>query len=437
MESYGVQIGLVLVLVVLNAAFAGSEIALITLRESQLKRLETRGAGGQLVARLARDPNRFLATIQIGITLAGFLASATAAVALADPLIPPLSPLLGAAAGPVAIVLVTVALTFVTLVFGELAPKRVAMQRAEAWALLVARPLNLVAVLSRPAVWLLSASTDLVVRLSGGDPDAGKEEVSEEELRDIISTQPGMTPEQRTILAGAFEINDRRLRQVLVPRREVDVVSAGLSAQDAVLLLAEHGHSRAPVVEDDDLDDIVGVVHWSDLLRGRGTAGELARTPLLLPDSLPVSLALEHMTAGRQQLAFVIDETGSVDGIVSLEDLLEEIVGDIYDETDSDIRTATHRDDGSIRIPGTFPVHDLPDLDVRVEALPEGNYVTVAGLLITLLGRIPGEPGAEIDLGSWTAAVTAADGRAITEIVLSPRSPVGVPPNGIRTPEQK
>ncbi|HEY0699562.1 MAG TPA: CNNM domain-containing protein, partial [Micromonospora sp.] len=169
MSGYGVQVTLVLVLVLVNAVFAGSEMALVSLRESQLQRLERTSPGGRVLARLARDPNRFLATIQIGITLAGFLASAAAAVSLAAPLVEPLG-FLGSAAGPVSIVLVTILLTFVTLVLGELAPKRIAMQRAEGWALLVARPLDALSAFSRPAVWLLGRSTDAVVRLTGVDP---------------------------------------------------------------------------------------------------------------------------------------------------------------------------------------------------------------------------------------------------------------------------
>ncbi|MFC9087415.1 hemolysin family protein [Nocardiopsis dassonvillei] len=418
MESYGVQLGLVLVLVLVNALFAGSEIALITLREGQIKQLAARGPGGRAVARLARDPNRFLATIQIGITLAGFLASATAAVSLAQPLIEPLG-FLGTAASPVAIVLVTVLLSFVTLVFGELAPKRIAMQRAETWAVLVARPLDLLAMLSRPVVWLLSVSTNLVVRLTGGDPSAAKEEVSEEELRDMLATQRGMTREQRTIISGAFEIDDRRLRQVVVPRGEVFTIPARTPAAQAAQMLAEHGHSRAPVVNDDDLDDVLGVVHWSDLVRGEADAGELAREPLLLPDSLVVSLALRRMIAEHQQLGVVINEVGGVDGIVSLEDLLEEIVGEIYDETDSDIRTVTRNADGSFTLPGTYPVHDLPDIDVHLDDLPEGDYVTVAGLVIAVLGHIPQEPGEEVVLNSWKARIDQANGRTITQVTMS------------------
>ncbi|MBB6120596.1 hemolysin family protein [Nocardiopsis algeriensis] len=419
MESYGVQLGLVLVLVLANALFAGSEIALVTLREGQIKQLAARGPGGRAVARLAQDPNRFLATIQIGITLAGFLASATAAVSLAQPLIEPLG-FLGSAAGPVAVVLVTMVLSFLTLVFGELAPKRIAMQRAEAWSLLVARPLNLLATISRPVVWLLSVSTDLVVRLTGGDPSASREEVGEEELRDMLATQRGMTSEQRTIISGAFEIDDRRLRQVVVPRGEVFTILARTPADEAAHLLAEHGHSRAPVVADDDLDDVVGVVHWSDLVRGQGSAGDLAREPLLLPDSLVVSLALRRMIGDHQQLGVVVNEMGGIDGIVSLEDLLEEIVGEIYDETDSDVRGAVRHDDGSLTLPGTYPVHDLPDVDVHLTDPPEGDYVTVAGLVIAVLGHIPKRPGERVTLGDWTARVDQTNGRTVTEVTLRP-----------------
>lgn len=419
MESYGVQLGLVFVLVLVNALFAGSEIALITLREGQIKRLAARGPGGRAVARLAQDPNRFLATIQIGITLAGFLASATAAVSLAQPLVEPLG-FLGSAAGPVSIVLVTVLLTFATLVFGELAPKRIAMQRAETWAVMVARPLDLLARLSRPVVWFLSVSTNLVVRLTGGDPSASKEEVSEEELREMLATQRGMTREQRTIISGAFEIDDRRLRQVVVPRGEVFTIPARTPVDQAAHMLAEHGHSRAPVVDDDDLDDVLGVVHWSDLVRGEGNTGELAREPLLLPDSLVVSLALRRMIAEHQQLGVVVNETGGIDGIVSLEDLLEEIVGEIYDETDSDIRTVARNDDGSFTLPGTYPVHDLPDIDVHLTDLPEGDYVTVAGLVIAVLGHIPQEPGDEVELGSWRAGVDQTNGRTVTQVTMHP-----------------
>src|SRR5687767_7526091 len=188
MNGIAGEVILVLVLVLVNAVFSGSEMALVQLRESQIQRLERQSRRGRVLGRLTRDPNRFLATIQIGITLAGFLASAAAAVSLSKPLIEPLS-FLGAAAQPTAIVLVTVALTFVTLVIGELAPKRIAMQRTEGWAMLVARPLDILSTISRPAVWLLSVATNVLVRLAGGDPSAQREEVSTEVIRDMVAAQ--------------------------------------------------------------------------------------------------------------------------------------------------------------------------------------------------------------------------------------------------------
>ena len=206
------QLALVAALVLLNAAFAGTELALISLREGQLQRLEQAGGTGRVLADLARDPNRFLATIQIGITLAGFLASAAAAVSLADPLTGPLG-FLGRAARPVAVVAVTMVLTFFTLVLGELAPKRIAMQRAERWGLIAARPIAALARLARPVVWLLSASSDLVVRLAGTDPTERRGEVSEAELRELVVTQEAFTPEQRMIIAGTFEAGERGIEE--------------------------------------------------------------------------------------------------------------------------------------------------------------------------------------------------------------------------------
>lgn len=256
--------GRVAILVLVNAAFAGSELALVSLREGQLRRLEARGGSGRVLARLAREPNRFLATIPIGITLAGFLAAA-AAVSLAEPLQKSLT-FLGGAARPVAIVVVTLVLTYVTLVIGELAPKRVAMQRAEGRGLVAARPLAILSAITRPAVWALSHSTDLAVRLMGGDPERQREEVSEEELRDLLGAHRAFSAQQRTILSGAFEIADRRLSQVLRPRRDVVALDAATDIPDALEALDASGHSRVPVAEDGDLDRVVGVVHLRDVV---------------------------------------------------------------------------------------------------------------------------------------------------------------------------
>lgn len=412
------QLGLVGLLVLLNAAFAGSELALVSLREGQLHRLEQSSGTGAVLARLVREPNRFLATIQIGITLAGFLASAVAAVSLAEPLEGPLS-FLGGAAGSVAIILVTLALAYVTLVVGELAPKRVAMQRAERWGLLVARPLAALSAATRPAVWLLSASTDVAVRLMGGDPHRQREEVTEEELRDMVAAQRTFTEKQRLIIDGAFEISERTLQEVLRPRRDVFVLDADASTDLALRQLAASGHSRAPVGVQGSLDDVVGVVHLRDLLgEGDQPVSEVMAEMCAFPGTVAVLDALHELQARRVQMAVVVDEHGSTTGIITVEDLVEELVGEIYDETDRDVMAVRRESDGSMLVPGGFPVHDLRDIGLH--EIPSGGSTTLAGLLLERLGRIPDTPGDRVLVGEWEFEVISVDRHAIREIRVRP-----------------
>ena len=414
------EVLLVLVLVLVNAAFSGSEMALVQLRDSQVQRLERQSRRGRVLGRLTRDPNRFLATIQIGITLAGFLASAAAAVSLSKPLVEPLS-FLGSAAEPTSIVLVTIVLTFVTLVIGELAPKRIAMQRTEGWALLVARPLDILSMISRPAVWLLGVATDLVVRMLGGDPKAQREEVTTEEIRDMVAAQQEFSEEQRTIISGAFEIADRILREILVPRRDVVTLPTGTKASEALRMLIDGGHSRAPVVGPAGLDDVIGVVHLRDLVDADGPVDGVARPGLFLPETLRVSDALRQLRQERQPLALVVDERGAIDGIITMEDLVEEIVGEIYDETDRDVQAVVRESDGALLMPGSFPVHDLPDVGFDADGPDEGDYTTIAGMVLAALGHIPTEPGEVVELPEFSAEVVEVTGRAITRVRLRPK----------------
>ena len=408
------EIGLVLLLVLINAAFAGSEVALISLREGQLRRLEREGEQGRLVARLARDPNQFLSTIQIGITLAGFLASAAAAVSLAEPLVPLLG-FLGRAADPVAVVLVTMVLAYLTLVVGELAPKRIALQRPERWARRAARPLTVISTLTRPAVWLLSRSTNLLVRLAGADPRRQREEVTEEEVRDMIATGSVFRPEQRRILAEAIEVGERRLRDVLVPRRDVVAIPADASVAEAIGLLLGTTHGRAPVYRG-DLDEVIGLVTLQDLVGAEGPVASRVRPVVALPESMTVLDALRRFQAEREQLAIVLNEYGGTEGIITLEDLLEELVGEIYDEFDPDSHGIHRQPDGSLVLPGSFPVHDLADLGI---SLPEGDYATVAGLVLDRMGRIPGE-GEAVEVDGWRLEVLGVENHAITRVRLVP-----------------
>jgi putative hemolysin len=420
-DGYWFQIALVLILVLINAVFAGSEMALVSLRESQIRRLERTSRGGRTLARLARDPNRFLATIQLGITLAGFLASAAAAISLAEPLAGPLG-FLGSAAEPVAIVGVTIVLSFLTLVLGELAPKRIAMQRAEGWALLAARPLDVLSTLSRPVVWLLGWATNLVVRLAGSDPHAGREEVTTEELREMVAAQRSISPDQRMIISGAFEVAERMLKEILVPRRDVFVLPAGLPAGQGLHRLRDSGHSRAPVVGPAGLDDVTGIVHLRDLIDGELPVADYAHEPLFMPETLHVTDAIRQLRQFRQQFALVVNELGAIDGTVTMEDLVEEIVGEIYDETDRDVQAVVREPTGAFLLAGGFPIHDLPDIgiDLNEDRNGEGDYTTIAGLVLARLRHIPRAPGETVALAGYSAEVVEITGRAITKIRLRP-----------------
>jgi putative hemolysin len=421
MSGYLLDLALIGFLVLINAVFAGSEMALVSLREGQVKQLERDGGQRAMrLVRLARDPNRFLATIQIGITLAGFLASAIAAVSLAEPLVPRLGAL-GSAAEPLAITGMTLILAFLTLVLGELAPKRLAMQKALPWALVVAKPLDLLSTASRPAVALLGVSTNLVLRALGGRTDAAAEKLSPEELRDLVTSHESLNPEQREIISGALEIQGRMLREVLVPRGSVFFLRGDLSVGEARNAMAEAGHSRAPVTRGNYLDDVAGVVHWGSVITGGDARVQTVATPaMVLPDTARISNALRQFKAERQQMAIVIDEYGAVDGIVTLEDLLEEIVGEIYDETDRDLVGIAEAADGSLTLPGTFPIHDLVDLGVSLESPGTREYSTVAGIVLMHLGRIPDTPGDVVELEGWNIEVLEVAHHAVTKVCVRP-----------------
>jgi putative hemolysin len=409
----GLDLAIVAACLLVNALLAGSEIAFVSLRDTQLSRIEQRGERGRVLAGLARDPTRFLTTIQLGITLAGLLASASVAQEAADRLEGPLG-FLGAAARPVAFALVLLVLTFLTMVVGELAPKRLAMQRAEGWGLLAARPIAALDAIARPVVWLVGKSVDLVVRVLGGNPQARSEDVTEEEVRDLIATSVE-DEEQRTILSGAFEAAERTLREIVVPRSHVVALPVDAPTKQARAELVGAGHSRAPVFEG-DLDDVRGVVHLIDLVDEEGPVAAHMRPATVIPEAVSVLDALRRLRTDRQQMAVVVNEHGATEGIVTVEDLLEEIVGDLYDEFDPDLGTVEQEEGGALVLPGDYPVHDLPDLGV---SLPEGPYATVAGWALARLGHIP-ESHERVEADGWRVEVLEVEKRAIKRVRMCP-----------------
>jgi putative hemolysin len=428
-ETLG-SIGLVLLFVFIGGIFAAAEMALVSLRETQLTQISQRSRRGERVARLARNPNRFLAAVQIGVTAAGFFSAAFGATTLADDVTPVLVGwgLSVEIAQPLALVVITLAIVYLSLVLGELAPKRLALQRAERVATVVAPPLDRFASLMRPVIWLLSKSTDVVVRLLGGDPGIGREAITEEELRDLLSGHEALGVEERQIVEDVFAAGERQLREVMRPRTEVDFLDAAMPVYQAVKLASELPHSRYPVVRGSS-DDVVGFVHVRDLfapdIANRSVrVGELARDIVLLPGTKRILPALSEMRRAGGHIAVVVDEYGGTAGIVTLEDLVEELVGDIRDEYDAADDTLAQSLGGAVEVDGLLNIEDFAE-QTGVE-LPDGPYETVAGYVMAALGRLPGT-GDSVAIDGRRLEVLALDGRRAARLRLTPEGPPSEP----------
>jgi len=415
-------IALVVLFVLVGGVFAAAEISLVSLRDSQARALSSRGRRGRIVAELNEDPNRFLAAVQVGVTLAGFLSAAFGGATLSKDLEPVLSDigLPDGLVGPLALVLVTVAISYLSLVLGELAPKRLGLQRAELFAMALGPMVDRISRFSRPVIWLLSRSTDLVVRLLGGDPNAQREEISQAELRELVNTHETLGEEERRIVEDVFEAGDRHIREVMVPRTEVDFLDASLPVYKAVREALSMPHSRYPVI-DGSADDVVGFVHVRDLLdpdmASRSVrVAELARNALVLPWTRPILAALTDMRREGTYFAIVADEYGGCAGIVTMEDLVEELIGDIKDEYDVDEAETTRHRGGDVEVDGLLNLDDFEDETGLV--LPEGPYETVAGYIMATLGRLPAI-GDSVEVGGHRVTVTEVDGRRVSRVLVS------------------
>ncbi len=422
------NIGVVLLFTLIGSFFVAAETALISLRESQVQHLAgTEGSRGRRLRSLVSEPNRFLAAVQVGVTLAGFLSAGFGASRIA-PQVTPWLESLGlptSLASSLAFVAVTVVIAYLSLVFGELVPKRLALQRAEAVSLAVAGPVDGIAKFFRPFIWLLSVSTDAVVRLLGGDPDAAKEGISGEELRGLVAAQDSLSTEERDLIDEVITSGGRELAEVMVPRTEVEFLDAALPVTKAVGKIREMPHSRYPVV-DGSADDVVGFVHVRDLLdpdmaKRSLRIERLVRPVQRFPDSKAILAAMQEMRDRGSHMAIVVDEYGGTAGIVTLEDLVEELVGDIRDEFDSR-QTPTYRPGGEIEVDGLLSLDDLQD-EVGLE-LPDGPYETVAGFMVAQLGRLPAR-GDRVDLAGSSLTVVEMDHRRIArvQIVTGPGEP--------------
>ncbi|MDN4172950.1 hemolysin family protein [Nocardioides sp. SOB77] len=415
-----VNLGLVVLFVLVGGVFAATEIALVSLRDSQVSRMERESARGARVAAIARDPNRFLAAVQIGVTVAGFFSAAYGGSTLAPDVAPYLVDLglPEGAADTAALVSMTLLIAYLSLVLGELVPKRLALQRSAQLSLLVGPPLDRFATVMRPVIWLLSRSTDALVRLLGGDPSATNDELSEEELRDIVATHEGLDEQERRILSDVFAAGRTTVKEVMRPRREVAFLAGDLPLAEAVDQVRGLSWSRYPVTGAGGFDDITGFLHVRDLLDLRDAGDRLVRDVqrevLVVPETNHVLPTVTRMRREGVHLAVVVDEYGGTDGIVTLEDLVEEIVGEIRDEHDApepEVRTP----DGSLLLEGGLSIEDFAER-TGVE-LEDGDYETVAGYVVSRLGRIA-EAGDAVPVGDVLLRVAETDAARVTRIAV-------------------
>ena len=418
------DIGLVLAFILLAGIFVAAEIALISLRESQVRQIEATGKRGARVALLTKNPNRFLAAAQVGITFCGFLSAALGADRIGTDFVIPQLERWGLSHGfatLLSLVGLTTVIAYISLVFGELVPKRLALYRTEKIALAAAPVIDQIARIFAPTIWLLSKSTDAVVKLFGLKPEEVRGQMSESELVDLVTGHNALTVEERDILEEVFNAGDLSLHEIMVPRIEVDFLDVALTVAQAKKSAIETAHSRYPVTRGSS-DEVIGFLHTRDLLRlsesdSSKSILEFLRPIVYLPGTKGVLPALTEMRSKRSHIAVVLDEYGGTDGIVTLEDLVECFVGDIHDEYDAVIGEVTAQSKvGDFEVDALISLEDL--YDQTQIALPEGPYETAGGFVMHSLGRIP-EPHDVVKIDGLTINVLTVEGKRAGQLLIS------------------
>ncbi|MBN8928603.1 MAG: hemolysin C [Rhodospirillales bacterium 69-11] len=428
--SIGIEVFVILLLIVVNGLFSMSELALVSVRRARLAVLERKGVQGAAAARaLADDPQRFLPTVQVGITLVGVLTGVFGGARIAGHLqawfetMPTVAPF----AQTLSLALVVVLTTYLTLVLGELVPKHLALRRPEEVASRVARPITLMARLTAPAVWVLGWSSTLILRLFGMQR-AAEQSVTEEELRALLAegAQAGVLEiEERDMIERVLRLADKPVRAIMTPRTELAWIDRTDPPKEIAAALKAAPHSRFVVCEG-SVDNVVGVVQAKDLLdRILGgselSVGAALRQPIVVPDTVTALDALERLKADPLGLALVMDEYGSFEGVVTAADVLEAIVGDPSDTAGS-ATGAGQTGETSLTMDGMMPVDELKARLALPDLPAEGSYHTLAGLVLALLRRVP-RVGDRIVFAGWRFEVLAMDGRRVDK-VRADREPV-------------
>jgi putative hemolysin len=440
----------VLGLILIGGFFAASEIALITVKRHRLHQLMGEGSRSARAAeRLTNDPSRFLATIQIAITFLGFLASAVGAVALSDSLagLVALVPGLEEASHTISFVLITLSIALASIIVGELVPKTLALTFADRFALTVARPIAWLDRLLRPVVWFVSSTSNVLVRMLGGKdrPQAGY--LSTEELKMLVETgsqQGGIEEDEKEMIHGVIELAEKQVHEVMVPRIGIRAVEVNDSIGQVLDVIVRAGHSRVPVFQE-NLDNIVGILYAKDLLPYLKRNGseppqieirKLARPAVYVPETKRVDELLHEMQIAKRHIAIVVDEYGGTAGLITLEDVVEEIVGEIQDEYDTEetlVEALPQDGETAFRLDGRVSMDDLRDLfDLSdEEEEDEEAYDTVGGFVVHRTGSIP-LPGTVVPFRDVTITVEAAEPRRVAKVIATrPRPPQDEGENGV------
>lgn len=434
MATTWLQFGIIILLILANGFFAASEIAVVSARRGRLQqRADAGNHGARIALQLAEEPNRFLATVQVGITLIGTFAAAFGGDVLAEPLAATLAPYTGAQyADVIALTLVVLLITYLSLILGELVPKRLALQRADATAAFVAPIMLWISRAAAPIIWFLTISTQAVLRLLGRSRQE-EEQITEEDVLSLVreGTQDGTVEEtERELIERVFAFTDRTAREIMTPRTEMATIAVDTPFAQAVQQIGKSGYSRVPIYEGSP-DKIVGILYAKDVLNvvtdhaGEPTPAsltDLLRPPVFVLEHQRIASVLKQFKQTRTHLALVLDEYGQVDGVITLEDVLEELTGDIADEYDETDTVVVRRPDGSFLVDGVLSYADAErrlGLPTRTEADDLPDFDTLAGLLLAVAGHMP-TTGERLMWRGWSFEIMDMDGMRIDKVLIQP-----------------
>lgn len=420
------QIILIAILTAINAFFASAEMAIVSVNKSKIKKLSEEGnKKARLLEMLIKEPSNFLSTIQIGITLAGFFSSASAATGISAYLSQILKPLDIMYSNEISMIIVTLVLSYFTLVFGELVPKRIALKKAEKIALFSVKPIYVISKIAKPFIKFLSLSTSLVLKITKNNDEDIEEKVSEEEIRALISQSQKdgcIENDEKQMIYGVFEFNDKTVREIMTPRSDMFAINLDDDKDDIIESILNSNYSRIPAYKE-SIDNIVGILYVKDIIIEAKKVGfnnidldKILHEPYFILETRRTNELFKILKAKKVHVAILFDEYGGVCGIVTMEDLIEEIMGDIEDEYDEEKSIISRIDENNFIIKGSLTVNEFNHrFNTDIEP---GEYDTLNGYLLTKLGKIPDE-GVEFNLKDITFIINKVNNRKIEDIKVN------------------